>query len=99
MNDEPGSGWWLYSATPQVGYSIGAFLMAPTDGDPDVAILVRTTKVGVPSADGVDLSARRLVMDALSPEGHPLGVVQADGPRACWLALVPAIDAYFDALG
>jgi hypothetical protein len=91
-------GVWLFAGTVEVGYSCGAFLVAPRDAEHDTAVLVRTTKIGVPEVDG-QLETTHFVMDVLSREGHSLGCVQASGPRDCWRALVPAIDAYFNALG
>ena len=97
--DEPvDDGVWLFAGTAEVGYSCGAFLVSPRDAEYDTAVLVRTTKIGVPDAEG-SLSTTHFVMDVLSPDGHSLGSVQASGPRDCWRALVPAVDAYFDALG
>jgi hypothetical protein len=52
----------------------------------------------VPAPEGYDMEDTRLAMDTLSPEGHLLAAVQGTGPRECWRALVPAIDAYFNAL-
>src|SRR3954453_10067404 len=76
-NDQPvNDGVWLFAGTEEVGYSCGAFLIAPQGADNDVAVLVRTTKIGVPTADG-ELAQTHFVMDVLSPEGHSLGSVQA----------------------
>jgi hypothetical protein len=97
-NDLPvDDGVWLYAGTAEVGFSLGAFLVAPREVDHDLAVLLRTTRIGVPSGEaGYEMESTRLAMDALSPEGHLLGAVQGAGPRECWRSLVPAIDPYFN---
>jgi hypothetical protein len=100
-NDDPGEGVWLHAGTEGSAYSVGAFLVRPIDMDDEKLVLVRQTRLGSAYMEGDEYNFEfvagraRHQMDALSPEGLPLGSALGETLRDCWSALVPALDAYF----
>jgi hypothetical protein len=97
LRHEPADGGYLYSGVEGCGYSTSQWMLSPC-GLPEVApVLVMIVKNGVPmaEADNKRLDGDQYGMLVLTHDLMQIGHVVTNGPRHCFKALIPALDAYF----
>jgi hypothetical protein len=101
LGNEPSDGGYLYSGVEGCGYSTGQWLLSPHELSEVEPVLVTLVKNGepLPEEDNKRLSGDQYGMFVLSPDLMQIGFVVANGPRRCFVALIPSLDAYFTKFG